>query len=258
MNYEYTVKGEFLSRPNRFIALVKIGRRTETCHVKNTGRCRELLIPGARVILEYHPDAAASGRKTSYDLIAVYKEVAGVRRETLLINMDSQAPNLAAWEWVNAGGLEAGCFPEPIALSNLRREVAYGSSRLDLAFHLTRLQNSAGSPAPLQALMEVKGVTLESAGLAAFPDAPTQRGIKHLEELTAASRKGICCFLLFVIQMKGISSFHPNMETHPEFGLALAKAKEAGVRILARDCLVTPNSMKIDQPVPVLLPPLPA
>ncbi len=258
MNYTHTVTGEFLSRPNRFIALVRIGQRVETCHVKNTGRCRELLLPGVKVVLEYHPDAAASGRKTSYDVIAVYKEAAGVRGETLLINMDSQAPNLAAWEWVRDGGLILDSLPGPMALSNLRREVTYGSSRFDLAFDLTRKLEDADSPAPLQAFMEVKGVTLESGGLAAFPDAPTQRGVKHLEELAAASRKGFCCFLLFVIQMKGITCFHPNMDTHPEFGFALARAQEAGVRILARDCLITPDSMKIDQSVPVLLPPLPA
>ncbi|MDO4328559.1 MAG: DNA/RNA nuclease SfsA [Lachnospiraceae bacterium] len=234
MKYEHTVWGTFVSRPNRFIAKVLINGREETCHVKNTGRCRELLVPGARLVLEHHPDAETKGRKTSYDVIGVCKEHAGNRDETLLINMDSQAPNEAAWEWVCAGG------PAP-KITQIRREVTYGNSRFDLAFLLNGHQ----------AFMEVKGVTLERQGIAAFPDAPTQRGIKHLEELAAASRQGIPCFLLLVIQMKGITSFRPNMETHPEFGHALAQAKKDGVTILAYDCLVTETEMAIDQPVPV-------
>lgn len=255
MKYQHTVWGTFISRPNRFIAKVMINGREETCHVKNTGRCRELLIPGARLILEYHPDAGAAGRKTSYDVIGVCKKHAGNRNEDLLINMDSQAPNAAAWEWVLSGGLaKALCRPgitsgpqqaiTPVLqpeITQIRREVTYGSSRFDLAFLLDGHQ----------AFMEVKGVTLERQGIAAFPDAPTQRGVKHLEEMAAASRQGIPCFLLLVIQMKGITSFRPNMETHPEFGYALAQAKKAGVTILAYDCLVTETGMTIHQPVPV-------
>lgn len=260
MNYEHIAAGNFLSRPNRFIAQVKIGETAQTCHVKNTGRCRELLVPGAKLVLEYHPNAAAAGRKTSYDVIGVYKEKAGTGKETLLINMDSQAPNQAAWEWVSSGKFAAAHIPEHLALSDLRREVTYENSRFDLAFCLN--QKITDGIVPLsgtkQAFMEVKGVTLEADGAAAFPDAPTQRGVKHLEELAKASQKGLSCFLLFVIQMKGVASFSPNMETQPEFGYALARAKAAGVRILAYDCLVTENSMVIDQPVPVLLPPFPA
>lgn len=253
MKYEHIVCGTFLSRPNRFLAKVMVNGREETCHVKNTGRCRELLVPDARLLLEYHPEAAAKGRKTSYDVIGVYKEHAGSRKETLLINMDSQAPNAAAWEWVLAGGL-ADCLSRyplqlpisstassPPAITQLRREVTHENSRFDLAFLLNGRQ----------AFMEVKGVTLERSGIAAFPDAPTERGIKHLDELAASSKQGIPCFLLLVIQMKGVTRFRPNMETHPEFGYALARAKEAGVTLLAFDCLVTRTSMSIDQPVPI-------
>lgn len=260
MKYDHIVCGTFISRPNRFIAKVLIDGREETCHVKNTGRCRELLVPDARLVLEHHPDAAEKGRKTSYDVIGVYKEHAGIRNETLFINMDSQAPNTAAWEWVCSGGLKdylsrqtvmcggasaAGhrkaCNKNSPTITQIRREVVHENSRFDLAFLLDGRQ----------AFMEVKGVTLERHGIAAFPDAPTERGIKHLNELAASARQGIPCFLLLVIQMKGIVSFRPNMETHPEFGHALARAKEAGVWILACDCLVTEHTMLIDQPVPV-------
>ncbi|MDO5416908.1 MAG: DNA/RNA nuclease SfsA [Lachnospiraceae bacterium] len=256
MYYKNIVQGTFLSRPNRFIALVEINGRTETCHVKNTGRCRELLLPGVCLILEHHPDAAEKGRKTAYDVVGVYKEPAGYRKERLLINMDSQAPNQAAWEWVQDGGLQkalnggpqkalpedAACPPSKTPrISQIRREVTHESSRFDLAFLLDGKQ----------AFMEVKGVTLEQNGVAAFPDAPTQRGIKHLNELAACAGQGIPAFLLLVIQMEGILSFRPNMETHPEFGHALARAQAAGVRLLACDCLVTEHSMCIRRPVPI-------
>lgn len=255
MYYPHIKKGIFLSRPNRFIAYVRLDGRTVTCHVKNTGRCKELLIPGTEVLLQYHPEAKASGRKTEYSLIAVYKIRPG-HKEKLLINMDSQAPNQAAFQWLS----------EKPSIKSLHREVSCGNSRFDLAF-LWKID----SPFPdetsciaessddnwQQAYMEVKGVTLEENGTARFPDAPTLRGLKHVEELADMARKGIPCFLLFVIQMKEISLFEPNMETHPAFGLALSRAAEAGVRILAYDCLVTEDSMNIDQPVPVRLPSIP-
>lgn len=277
MEYQHTVQGIFLSRPNRFIAHVQIHGQTEVCHVKNTGRCRELLVPGARLVLEYHPEAAQKGRKTSYDVIGVYKAHAGERDESLLINMDSQAPNAAAWEWVQSGGLagrltrgENGDAKDSAAvqldtvdtakdrpsvqpgstkyslhpaITQLRREVTCGASRFDLAFLIDGKQS----------YMEVKGVTLEHGGIAAFPDAPTERGVKHLDELAALAQKGVPCFLLLVIQMKGIVGFRPNWETHPAFGHALERAQKAGVTILAYDCLVTEHSMQIHAPVPISL-----
>lgn len=232
MHYVQTVKGIFLSRPNRFIAYVDVNGSVEKCHVKNTGRCRELLIPGTACILEYHPDAQALGRKTSYSLIAVYKDSPGGAK---LINMDSQAPNQAAWEWLQSAS-------SPMDISGLRREVTYRSSRFDLAF----FQNQT------PAFMEVKGVTLEKDGRALFPDAPTQRGIRHIKELTASLQDGYKAYILFVIQMKQVNSFSPNMETHPAFGEALLEAASAGVEVLAYDCTVTENSLTLDKPVPIL------
>ncbi|HIX51796.1 MAG TPA: DNA/RNA nuclease SfsA [Candidatus Lachnoclostridium stercoripullorum] len=233
MTYENIEPGIFLARPNRFTARVLIRGRETVCHVKNTGRCRELLLPGASVLVQFHPDAKAAGRKTEYSLIAVWKS--GV-----LINMDSQAPNQAAWEWLRTS-------PQ---LADLRREVTFGNSRFDLAF--TR----GGNPG----FMEVKGVTLEENGTARFPDAPTLRGVRHIRELTRMAGEGMDAAVLFVIQMKGVSSFEPNMATQPEFGLALRDAADAGVQILARDCLVSLDeaagtlSLAIDAPVPVKLP----
>ena len=171
MKYEHIVTGRFLKRPNRFIAHVELNSEIVICHVKNTGRCRELLLPGVTVILEYHPDWERSGRKTAYDLIAVYKG-------KLLINMDSQAPNRAAWEWMSSR--EA-----PFPLADLRREVTHGDSRFDLAFSV---KGPDGSRIP--AFMEVKGVTLEENGVSRFPDAPTERGIKHLHGLVRALEEG--------------------------------------------------------------------
>ena len=247
MTYEHIVAGTFVSRPNRFIAHVKTGNRTVVCHVKNTGRCRELLIPGAAVILEFHPDAAVSGRKTEYDLIGVYKN-------DLFINMDSQAPNKAAWEWlVSLGGgqyTEKNHYPLGSYVPfDIRREVTHGDSRFDLAFSLRDRDTKAVSPA----FMEVKGVTLEENGVAMFPDAPTERGIKHLKGLIRAHEEGYEAYVLFVIQMKGIRGFTPNDMTHPAFGDALRQAREAGVHVLAYDCLVTPDTMIVDSPVKVIL-----
>ena len=247
MTYEHIVTGTFISRPNRFIAHVETGNRTVVCHVKNTGRCRELLIPGVTVILEFHPDAAVSGRKTEYDLIGVYKN-------DLFINMDSQAPNKAAWEWlVSLGGgqyTEKNHYPLGSYVPfDIRREVTHGDSRFDLAFSLRHRETDAVSPA----FMEVKGVTLEEHGLAMFPDAPTERGIKHLKGLIRAHEEGYEAYVLFVIQMKGVQGFTPNDITHPAFGEALRQAHKAGVHVLAYDCLITPDTMAVDLPVRVML-----
>lgn len=233
MKYEHMMPATFLERTNRFIAYADLGGTRVKCHVKNTGRCRELLLPGADLVLQHHPDALANGRKTEYSLITVYKKTEhGI--ET--VNMDSQAPNQAAMEWLMDGGLPG--------ISQVRREVTYGSSRFDLAF----LQDGVPS------YMEVKGVTLEENGVARFPDAPTERGVKHLKELERAAAEGFHAYALFVIAMKGVTSFEPNMATHPEFGEALAHAAAHGVQILARDCVVTADSLSIDAPVPVVLP----
>lgn len=233
MNYLSIIKGHFIDRPNRFIARIQVNDHLISAHVKNTGRCRELLLPGAEVILQYHPDSEALGRKTAYSLIGVYKVLeTGVR---ILINMDSQAPNQVAFEWLLT-------FPE---ISRLRREVKFGQSRFDLAFE------AEGKPG----FMEVKGVTLENEGTARFPDAPTERGVKHLHELVHAARDGYAACVLFVIQMKGVHKFQPNTDTHPEFAAALREAAQAGVKILAYDCLVTEASLCIDEPVPVELSP---
>ena len=223
MKYTNIVEGVFVARPNRFIAKVLVEGREETVHVKNTGRCRELLVPGCRVFLEKSDNLS---RKTAYDLIAVGKE-----RENappLLINMDSQAPNKAAEEWVR-GGL----FSPDAAV---RREVKYGNSRFDLFVR----------DGDREAFVEVKGVTLEQDGVAMFPDAPTERGVKHIHELIAAKNDGYGAYILFVIQMKGISLFTPNYATHREFGEALREAQRAGVNIIAADCIITPDSMNID------------
>ena len=226
MKYKNTVRGIFKDRPNRFIAHVQIGDDLETVHVKNTGRCRELLVPDAEVILEKSDNPA---RKTKYDLICVNKE-------DRWINMDSQAPNAAAAEWIAAGNL----FPEEVTV---QREKTYGNSRFDLYVE---------SP-ERKAFIEVKGVTLEEKNIVRFPDAPTIRGVKHLEELIHAAGDGYEAYLLLVIQMKDVRYFEPNWETHPEFGKTLKKAAAAGVHILAYDCTITESSMKICDPVPVKL-----
>ena len=263
MRYEYIKEGRFLSRPNRFIAHVEIDGQDTICHVKNTGRCRELLTPGASVFLEYHPKAAMAGRKTSYDLVAV-------RKGELLINMDSQAPNQAAWEWIHrvpfleaSGGVRtadstgSGRYAADSADSgprlvptDIRREVTHGDSRFDLAF---LLKDPAGKLPDRPAFMEVKGVTLEEDRLALFPDAPTERGVKHLRGLIRAREEGFETYVLFLIQMKGIRAFSPNDRTHPAFGEALRDANKAGVHILALDCLVTPEGMTAGEPIPVRL-----
>ena len=236
MFYPNTMVGTFLSRPNRFLAHVMLDGREVVCHVKNTGRLRELLLPGVSVILQLHPDAAASGRKTEYSLIKVAKG-------NVWVNIDSQAPNQVAFEWLS--GLQHASEHPIFCPQNIRREVRYGESRFDLSF----IDSRTGKPW----LMEVKGVTLDVNGTAMFPDAPTERGVKHLEELIHASCNGFGTAVLFVIQMKGISAFSPNAERHPAFAEALKRAQEHGVHILAYDCIVTENALQIDQPIPVIL-----
>ena len=225
MRYQNMVSGVFRSRPNRFIAHVESGGEMQVVHVKNTGRCRELLVPGCRVWCQRADNPA---RKTQYDLIAVEKG-------TRLINMDSQAPNRAAGEWLASGGLGE--------IDNLRPETTHGDSRFDFSF--TR----AGNPC----FLEVKGVTLEADGVCAFPDAPTQRGAKHLRGLAEAARQGYGAYVLFVIQMEDVKYLHPNDRTDPAFGTALREAAQHGVQVLAVQCRVTPESMEITEFVPVEL-----
>ncbi len=217
---------KFLERPNRFLARVEMEGQEVLCHVKNTGRCRELLNPGAVVYLQKSDNP---NRKTGYDLIAVEKG-------EMLINMDSQIPNYVAAEWLRKGSL----FPEG---ANIQMEKRYGNSRFDI-------YAEAGER---KAFLEVKGVTLEVEGQARFPDAPTERGVKHVRELMGCVQEGYEAYLLFVIQMTGIQSFAPNWDTHPAFGSALQEAARAGVQILAYDCQVRPDEIVLDQPVPVLL-----
>lgn len=226
MRYENVISGRFLDRPNRFIAHVETTGGVQVCHVKNTGRCRELLVPGATVYLE---PGRSPGRRTAFDLIAVEKG-------NLLINMDAQAPNHVFEEWAAAGGFS----PDVTAV---RREVRWGESRLDFCLETPRGPH----------LVEVKGVTLEEHGKARFPDAPTERGVKHIQELTRAVGEGLDATLFFVIQIENIHSVSPNDETHPAFGEALRFAVSQGVNVCAYDCLVTPDSISIRRPVPVIL-----
>ena len=226
MRYHSVIVGRFLERPNRFIALVEVDGAIQTVHVKNTGRCRELLIPGAIVYLE---KAEKEGRKTPYDLIAVEKS-------GQLINMDAQAPNRVFAEWAAQGHFLPG-------LTGIRGEYPYGESRLDFC-----LETKSGKH-----FVEVKGVTLEQDGEARFPDAPTERGVKHIRELQKAVENGIDATLFFVIQMESVRCFTPNDATHPAFGTALREAAKCGVRICAYNCIVTPEHLEIFQPVPVIL-----
>ena len=229
MQYGTVVPATFVRRPNRFIAHVMVAGREVVCHVPNTGRCRELLVPGAVVWLKPSDNPA---RKTAFGLIAVEKALP--EGGSLLINMDAQAPNRAFEE------AALGLFPQ---YDTLRREVRFGASRFDF-----RLDSPAAT-----AFIEVKGVTLEEGGVARFPDAPTERGVKHIEELMAARREGFEAFICFVVQMKGPRRFEPNDRTHPAFGEALRAARAAGVGVLAFDCRLTPGSMTLDAPVEVVL-----
>ena len=225
MRYHHMVPGIFVSRPNRFIAHVQIHDKVEICHVKNTGRCRELLPQGAKVWCAVSDNPA---RKTKFDLIAVEK---GHR----LINMDSQAPNAAAKEWLQNGGLGE--------ITELKGEYTHGDSRFDFSFVKDGVR----------CFLEVKGVTLETDGMCAFPDAPTQRGVKHLQGLTHLAQAGYGAYVLFVIQMEDVQCLHPNDATDPAFGQALREAAREGVQILAMDCRVTTDSMALRKAVPVKL-----
>ena len=237
MKYDRIVKGAFVERPNRFIAYVDIDGKQEVVHVKNTGRCKELLIPGVPVYLEEGKNAE---RKTPYDLIAVEKQtMQGVR----LINMDSQAPNKVVEEWLWKKEL----FHNPICV---RPEKTYGNSRFDFYVEYADPQNSENIK---KAFIEVKGVTLEREGAVLFPDAPSERAVKHVEELIAAMNDGYEAYIIFVIQMKDVDYFMPNDETHPEFAKVLKKASDAGVRILAYDCNVKTDTLEIADPVKVYL-----
>lgn len=227
MKYNNCHTGTFISRPNRFIAVVEIDGEEQKVHVKNTGRCKELLQPGNTVYLEKSSNPI---RKTAYDLIAVEKQVPGGIK---LINMDSMAPNLAAKEWLENGGLGN--------IQNLRAETTISDSRFDFV----------GQQDGRRVVIEVKGCTLEEDGIACFPDAPTERGVKHVRGLTELARAGDRCIILIVIQMKGVHTFRPNWQTHPEFGEALLEAQAAGVEIIAVDCEVLPGFVRIDAPVNV-------
>ncbi len=225
LQYSRIKEGYFINRPNRFIAEIDIDGKIERCHVKNTGRCRELLIPGTKVLLE---ESSNPSRKTKYDLIQVYKQ-------DNLVNMDSQMPNYLVKEWIE----KTHFFPE---MTHIQMEKTYGNSRFDL---FVEYQGK-------KAFIEVKGVTLEKEGRALFPDAPTQRGLKHIRELQSCMEEGYEAWIFFVIQMKGVQSFTPNWERQPEFGQALYEASQAGVCVEAWDCIVRPGEIYIDQKIPVV------
>ncbi|MFI3177838.1 MAG: DNA/RNA nuclease SfsA [Eubacteriales bacterium] len=226
MRYNYIRKGIFVSRPNRFIAEVELQGTIVIAHVKNTGRCKELLIPGCTVYLDENFDPK---RKTKYDLIAVLKG-------EHLINMDSQAPNKVFGEWVHSGEFIEG-------VTHIKPECKYGNSRFD--FYLEQSQ--------CKMYVETKGVTLEHEGIASFPDAPTLRGVKHVLELVEAVKDGYEAYVVFVIQMDYCKYFTPNDENHREFGDALREAQAKGVKIRALTCTVTPESLEITGEIPVVL-----
>ncbi len=226
MKYERIEEAVFKSRPNRFVAYVETVKGEEVCHVKNTGRCRELLVPDARIWVQR---SINPNRKTALDLIAVEKH-------GQVVNMDSQIPNKVAEEWIRAGHL----FSKDAVI---RPETRFGNSRFDLYIE----------EGERKMFLEVKGVTLEEEGVARFPDAPTKRGVKHIEELITCREAGYEAGILFVIQMKGIRYLEPNDRTHAAFGDALRRAKMAGVKVLAVDCVVTPESITADQEIEVRL-----
>ena len=233
MKYENICRGNFIDRPNRFIAEVIVDGQKVRAHVKNTGRCRELLIPGAEVFLEDHVLRMGS-RKLRYSLI-------GVKKGEKMVNMDSQAPNKVCEEALEERKLHPPCMGE---LALIRREKTFGSSRFD--FYLEGKDGEKG-------FMEVKGVTLEDGGIARFPDAPTERGVKHIFELIRAVKEGYRGFILFVIQMEGIECFTPNDDTHRAFGDALRAAEKEGVKIIAHECRVTEDKIELSRQIPVKL-----
>lgn len=225
MRYENIKRARFLARPNRFIAHAELDGQEVICHVKNTGRCRELLIPGeTTVYIQDH--GADTKRKTRYSLI-------GVEKGNLMINMDSQAPNKVVKEWIQAGEFLPG-------ITFMKPEKKYGNSRFD--FYLEQGDKKI--------FLEVKGVTLEEDGVAMFPDAPTKRGVKHIEELIACKEDGYDAYIVFVVQMAGMKVFRPNEKTQPEFGEALRKARIHGVEIIVKNCMVTPDELKITDSLP--------
>lgn len=226
MNYPNIHEAIFLRRPNRFIAQVEIDGREETVHVKNTGRCRELLVPGSTVYLVKSDNPS---RKTAYDLVAV-------RKGERLVNMDSQAPNHILAEFLPNSGL----FSDK---AQIRPEYTHGDSRYDFLV-VDGLKRH---------LIEVKGVTLEENGIARFPDAPTERGVKHIQGLIRALEEGYECWICFVVQMEGVSALYPNDRTHAAFGAALRAARQAGVRIKAFGCRVLPGKAEISYDIPVIL-----
>ncbi len=227
MRYSNIKKAEFIRRPNRFIAHVLLDGEEVICHVKNTGRLKELLLPGATVFLEESDNLT---RKTSFDLV-------GVLRGDEVVNIDSQAPNQAVGEWLRNGGL----FED---ISHVKAEARYGDSRFDFY-----IESASGS----KSFLEVKGVTLLQDGIARFPDAPTARGVKHIGELVKCLEEGYEAYILFLLEMKGSKWMEPNDATHPAFGKVLREATEKGVKILAYDCIVTPESLEVDKKVEVRL-----
>lgn len=226
MKYGKIVEGKFIERLNRFVAVCSIDGQEVHCHVKNTGRCKEILVEGVQCFLE---ESENPGRKYKYSLVAL-------KKGEKLINIDSQAPNKAAMEFLSQGRLYSD-------IENLRAEKTYGNSRFDFYFeHGGR-----------KAYLEVKGVTLERDGAVFFPDAPTERGTKHLNELCECIKDGYEAYVLFVVQMKGALYFSPNSVTDPDFAAALKRASDCGVKILCYDCIVTENEMNIDKPIQVIL-----
>lgn len=225
MRYTDIQKAHFLSRINRFVARIEIDGCEELCHVKNTGRCQELFLPGTPIYVQLQ---RSTMRKTKYDLIAVQKG-------DTLINVDSQAPNYVVREWLENGGFIRG-------LEQMKPETFYRHSRFDFFLQ------ARGKPA----FLEVKGVTLEENGIAYFPDAPTERGLKHIRELCDCVKEGYDAYLIFVIQMQGCTHFHPNDRTQPEFGYALREAAGQGVQIQARECRIQPDAIEIDRELPVV------
>ena len=243
MKYEKIKEAKFIERINRFVAKVELpGGEVTRVHVKNTGRCKELLLPGTKVYLEDF-EGRMGTRRMQYSLVAVEKASGQeTGQESMLINMDSQAPNKVVQEALSEGRI---CLPGMSSVSDaaklmIKPETKYGDSRFD--FYV-----EAGDK---RGFIEVKGVTLEEKGHARFPDAPTERGVKHINELVRAHGEGYEAYILFVVQMKGMRDVAPNDLTHPQFGEALAKAAKAGVNILAYDCLVTPGSLTINNPIP--------
>lgn len=226
MIYDNIKKARFINRPNRFIANVEVEGKNEVCHVKNTGRCKELLIPDVKVFVQ---EFDSPKRKTKFDMISVYKG-------NMLINMDSQVPNKVFHEWV----IDSGFFKN---ITLIKPEYKYKNSRFD--FYIETLEKKI--------FVEVKGVTLEENGVAMFPDAPTLRGLKHINELVDSIEDGYEAYIFFIIQMKGVSYFTPNYVTHKDFGDALVMAQEKGVQVVALDCKVTENSIKANDFVEVRL-----